>query len=171
MCILGPFPAVHSAPLIAVRSPPMKVSTFACAFVALFWISVRVHAQLQPAPQESYEYLRRLRVPDTVVNCVAALDRWVHQTSRYDALLVPDRRVLNARVESKDEAADSTPVPSSSVSATVSAASPATPFDSLIHMRGFAKVRGKYLWVPVRATCSVWHQQIVDVGLKPRVVR
>ena len=146
----------------------MKVSTFACAFVALFWISARVHAQLQPAPQENYEYLRRLRVPDTVVNCVAALDRWVHQTSRYDSLLVPDRRVLNARIESKDDAIDATPVPSSSVAA---AAAPDTPFDSLIHMRGFAKVRGQYLWVPVKATCSVWHQQVVDVALKPRVVR
>jgi hypothetical protein len=148
----------------------MKASTFACAFVALFWISVRVHAQLQPAPHESYEYLRRLRVPDTVVNCVAALDRWVHQTSRYDSVLVPDRRVLNARIVSKDEATDSTPVPSS-LSATAVDSRPATPFDSLIHMRGFAKVRGKYLWVPVKATCSVWHQQIVDVELKPRVVR
>jgi len=145
----------------------MKASTFACAFVALFWISVRVHAQLQPAPHESYEYLRRLRVPDTVVNCVAALDRWVHQTSRYDSLLVPDRRVLNARIEPKDDTERASPVPSSSVAA----GEPATPFDSLIHMRGFAKVRGKYLWVPVKATCSVWHQQIVDVALKPRVVR
>jgi len=149
----------------------MKASTFACAFVALFWISIRVHAQLQPAPQENYEYLRRLRVPETVVNCVAALDRWVRQTSRYDSLLVPDRRVLNARIERKDDATDdtirSTPVPSSSVAETVSA----TPFDSLIHMRGFAKVRGKYVWVPVKATCSVWHRQVVNVALQPRVVR
>lgn len=149
----------------------MKVSMFACAFVALFWISVSVHAQLKPAPQEDYEYLRHLRVPETVINCVAALDRWVHQTSRYDSLLVPDRRVLNARIERKDDAtdsADSTPVPSS---ASVATNAPDTPFDSLIHMRGFAKVRGKYLWVPVKATCSVWHQQVVDVMLKPRVVR
>jgi len=145
----------------------MKATTFACAFLALFWISLRVHAQLQPAPHEDYEYLRRLRVPDTVVNCVAALDRWVHQTSRYDTLLVPDRRVLNARIERKDDAADSTPVPPPSADV---AATP-TPFDSLIHMRGFAKVRGKYRWEPVSATCSVWHRQIVDVVLRPRIVR
>lgn len=149
----------------------MKASTFGCAFFALFWISASVHAQLQPAPQHNYEYLRRLHVPDTVVDCFAALDRWVRQTSRYDSLLVPDRRVLDARIERKDalkdEMADSTPVPSPTESASASA----TPFDSLIHMRGFAKVRGKYLWVPVKATCSVWHQQVVDVGLKPRIVR
>ena len=148
----------------------MKATTFVCAFLALFWISLRVHAQLQPAPQENYEYLRRLRVPDTVVNCVAALDQWVHRTSRYDSLLVPDRRVLNARIERPDDGADSTPVPSSSASVSGSAGASATPLDSLISMRGFAKVRGKYLWVPVKATCSVWHQQIVDVALEPRVI-
>ncbi|HTH60191.1 MAG TPA: hypothetical protein VL689_08545 [Paraburkholderia sp.] len=147
----------------------MKASTFACAFVALFWISMRVHAQLQPAPQESYEYLRRLRVPDTVVNCVAALDRWVHHAPRYDSVLVPDRHVLNARIEANDGTIGATPVPAPASSATATA--PATPFDSLIHMRGFAKVRGKYLWVPVKATCAVWHEQVVDVGLQPRVVR
>jgi len=145
----------------------MKATTFACAFLALFWISLRVHAQLQPAPHEDYEYLRRLRVPETVVNCVAALDRWVHQTSpRYDSLLVPDRRVLNARIVRKEDVAEATPVPSSS-----GATDPATPFDSRVHMRGFAKVRGKYLWVPVNATCNVWHQQVVDVALRPRIVR
>jgi len=150
----------------------MKITTFAGAFFALFWISVSVHAQLQPAAQENYEYLRRLRVPETVVNCVAALDRWVHKTSRYDSLLVPDRRVLNARIEHNDDSTDatrSTPVPTSAaITTTVSST---TPFDSLIHMRGFAKVRGKYLWVPVSATCSVWHRQVVDVALRPRVVR
>ena len=150
----------------------MKFSTFACAFLALFWVSLRVQAQLHPAPQENYEYLRHLRVPETVVNCVAALDRWVHQTSRYDSLLVPDRRVLNARIVHKanvddNDTVSATPVPSSSVAASASA----TPFDSLIHMRGFAKVRGQYMWVPVKATCSMWHRQIVNVVLQPRVVR
>jgi hypothetical protein len=149
----------------------MKASTFACAFLALFWISVQVHAQLQPAPQENYEYLRRLRVPDTVVDCFAALDRWVHQTARYDSVLVPDRRLLNARIEPRSDTGDdmlgATPVPSSSVSASASD----SPFDSLIHMRGFAKVRGKYAWVPVKATCNMWHQQVVSVALQPRVVR
>lgn len=152
----------------------MKFTTFACAFLALFWISLRVQAQLHPAPQENYEYLRRLRVPETVVNCVAALDRWVHQTSRYDSLLVPDRRVLNARIVHKEDLPDdtvsATPVPSSSANATATSTASATPFDALIHMRGFAKVRGKYVWVPVKATCSMWHRQIVDVALQPRAV-
>lgn len=153
----------------------MKASTFGCAFFALFWISASVHAQLQPAPQHNYEYLRRLHVPDTVVDCFAALDRWVHQTSRYDSLLVPDRRLLDARIvpSDGDNTVDSTPVPASaeSVSADDTPDTPDTPFDSLIHMRGFAKVRGKYVWVPVKATCSLWHQQVVDASLQPRVVR
>ena len=150
----------------------MKATTFFGAFVALFWVSVQVHAQLQPAPHEDYEYLRRLRVPDAVVDCVAALDRWVHLTSqRYDSLLVPDRRVLNARIERANDhdTVRSTPVPSPSVAAGTTTAS-SSPFDSLIHMRGFAKVRGKYVWKPVNATCSVWHQQVVNVALQPREV-
>lgn len=142
----------------------MKFPTLACALVALLWVSLRVQAQVQ-APPEDYEYLRRIRVPDAVVNCVAALDEWVHQAQRYDSLLVPDRRALTAKVES--------PVPDSaiaSVAASASASSPApqaSPIDTLIHLRAFAKVRGKYAWVPVKATCGIWHSHVVDVALSP----
>ena len=69
----------------------MKFTTLACALLALFWLSLRVQAQIQPQP-EDYEYLRRIRVPDAVVNCVAALDQWVHKAQRYDSLLVPGQR-------------------------------------------------------------------------------
>ncbi|MFP4904439.1 hypothetical protein ACLFKT_36060, partial [Paraburkholderia sp. BR14261] len=61
----------------------MKFTTLACALLALFWLSLRVQAQIQPQP-EDYAYLRRIRVPDAVVNCVAALDQWVHKAQRYD---------------------------------------------------------------------------------------
>lgn len=146
----------------------MKSITLVCALFALLWISLRAQAQeqSQPAQQEDYQYLRRLHVPDTVVDCVAALDRWVQQTTRYDSVLVPDRRLLDARIERPDdnfdEEASSTPVPASSS---------ASPLDSQISMRGFAKVRGKYTWVPVKATCSLDHAQIVNVALQPRGVR
>ncbi|CAM2180101.1 Lipoprotein [Paraburkholderia sacchari] len=139
----------------------MKFSTFACALLALFLISLRVQAQMQAQP-EDYEYLRRISVPDVVINCVAALDEWVRQGQRYDSLLVPDRRALTARIE--------TPAPDGAITRVSSsgAVAQASPIDKLVHLRGFAKVRGKYAWVPVKATCGVWHSRIVDVALKPR---
>ena len=139
----------------------MKFSTLACALLALFWISLRVQAQIQ-APPENYEYLRRIRVPDVVVNCVAALDEWVHQGQRYDSLLVPDRRALTAHIE--------TPAPEGAITrvSTSGTEAQASPIDTLIHLRGFAKVRGKYAWVPVKATCGVWNTHVVDVALTPR---
>jgi hypothetical protein len=139
----------------------MKFSTLACALLALFWISLRVQAQIQ-APPDDYEYLRRIRVPDTVVNCVAALDEWVHKAQRYDSLLVPDRRALDAHIENPAPDGGITRVSSSGAEAQ------ASPIDTLIHLRGFAKVRGKYAWVPVKATCGIWHTQVVDVALTPR---
>jgi hypothetical protein len=139
----------------------MKFTTLACVLLALFWISLRVQAQMQPQP-EDYEYLRRIRVPDAVVNCVAALDEWVHKAQRYDSLLVPDRHALSAKIE---QPANATPVPAASAAVTQ-----ASPIDSLIHLRAFAKVRGKYAWVPVRATCGIWHSHVVDVALAPRSV-
>ncbi|MBN3854531.1 hypothetical protein G3N59_14185 [Paraburkholderia sp. Ac-20340] len=149
----------------------MKFPTLACALVALLWISLRVQAQVQ-APPEDYEYLRRIRVPDAVVNCVAALDEWVHQAQRYDSLMVPDRRALTAKVESPVPASALASV-STAMSASASAASPPpqpSPIDTLIHLRAFAKVRGKYAWVPVKATCGIWHTHVVDVALSPRSI-
>ncbi|MDR3100827.1 MAG: hypothetical protein LBV73_27660 [Paraburkholderia sp.] len=139
----------------------MKFSTLACALLALFLISLRVQAQMQASP-EDYEYLRRIRVPDAVINCVAALDEWVRQGQRYDSLLVPDRRALTARIE--------TPAPEGAITRVSSsgAMAQASPIDTLIHLRGFAKVRGKYAWVPVKATCGIWHTHVVDVALTPR---
>ncbi|RAR58784.1 hypothetical protein C7401_112100 [Paraburkholderia unamae] len=139
----------------------MKFTTLACALLALFWLSLRVQAQTQPQP-EDYEYLRRIRVPDAVVNCVAALDEWVHKAQRYDSLLVPDRRALTANIESPVPPS-ATPVPPASAAVTQ-----VTPIDTLIHLHAFAKVRGKYAWVPVKATCGIWHSHVVDVALSPR---
>ena len=139
----------------------MKFSTLACVLLALFWISLRVQAQIQ-APPDDYEYLRRIRVPDVVVDCISALDEWVHQGQRYDSLLVPDRHALNAHIE--------TPAPDGGITrvSSAGAVAHASPIDTLIHLRGFAKVRGKYTWVPVKATCGIRHTHVVDVALTPR---
>lgn len=142
----------------------MKLPTLACALLALVLISLRVQAQMQAQP-EDYEYLRRISVPDVVINCVAALDEWVRLGQLYDSLLVPDRRALTAHIE--------TPAPEGAITRVSSsgAFAQASPIDTLIHLRGFAKVRGKYAWVPVKATCGVWHSHVVDVALKPRPAR
>jgi len=147
----------------------MKFTTLACALLALFWLSLRVQAQIQPQP-EDYEYLRRIRVPDAVVNCVAALDQWVRKAQRYDSLLVPDRRALTAKVESPVPASAIAQASTSASASTSSATPQASPIDTLIHLRAFAKVRGKYAWVPVKATCGIWHSHVVDVALAPRTV-
>ncbi|TDG08455.1 hypothetical protein E1N52_11055 [Paraburkholderia guartelaensis] len=139
----------------------MKFTTLACALLALFWLSLRVQAQIQPQP-EDYAYLRRIRVPDAVVNCVAALDQWVHKAQRYDSLLVPDRRALSAKIE-QPVPVNATPLPAAS-----DALTPVPSIDTLIHLHAFAKVRGKYAWVPVKATCGIWHSHVVDVALSPR---
>jgi hypothetical protein len=139
----------------------MKFTTVACVLLALFLLSLRVQAQIQPQP-EDYEYLRRIRVPDAVVNCVAALDEWVRKAQRYDSLLVPDRGALSANIESPAPI-NATPVPAASAAVTQ-----VTPIDTLIHLHAFAKVRGKYAWVPVKATCGIWHSHVVDVALSPR---
>ncbi|QGZ55461.1 BspC domain-containing protein [Paraburkholderia acidiphila] len=139
----------------------MKFTTLACALLALFWLSLRVQAQIQPQP-EDYEYLRRIRVPDAVVNCVSALDQWVHKAQRYDSLLVPDRRALSAKIE-QPAPVNATPVPAAS-----DALTPVPAIDTLIHLHAFAKIRGKYAWVPVKATCGIWHSYVVDVALSPR---
>ncbi|MEX3948184.1 hypothetical protein AB4Y40_10595 [Paraburkholderia sp. EG287B] len=101
-------------------------------------------------------------MPDAVVNCVAALDQWVHKAQRYDSLLVPDRRALSATIE-QPVRANATPAPAASDTLT-----PVPSIDTLIHLRAFAKVRGKYAWVPVKATCGIWHSHVVDVALSPR---
>ncbi|MFP4905729.1 BspC domain-containing protein, partial [Paraburkholderia sp. BR14261] len=72
------------------------------------------------------------------------------------------RRALSAKIE-QPAPANATPTPVAS-----DALSPAPSIDTLVHLRAFAKVRGKYAWVPVKATCGIWHSHVVDVALSPR---
>ncbi|WP_244817211.1 BspC domain-containing protein [Caballeronia sp. Lep1P3] len=117
-------------------------------------------AQETPDPAEDYSYLTRLHVPDTVVQCVAAFDRWVEDAPKYDTLIVPDRRVLSAKID------DDAPV--------LSATNP-IPVDKVIVMRAFAKARGKAQWTRVDSRCGVRDGQVVGVSLtpnlKPKIVR
>ncbi|MDR5783489.1 hypothetical protein QCE63_29165 [Caballeronia sp. LZ065] len=119
-----------------------------------------VQAQETPDLPEDYSYLTRLRVPDAVVQCVAAFDRWVEHAPKYDTLIVPDRRVLAAKIDSE------TPI--------LSLGNP-IPVDKVIVMRAFAKARGKEQWTRMDSRCGVRDGQVVGVSLtpnmKPKIVR
>lgn len=143
----------------------MKIS-FAPALSALAAILLSasliqiVQAQETPDPSEDYAYLARLHVPDAVVQCVAAFDRWVENAPKYDTLIVPDRRVLSAKID------DDTPI--------FSPGNP-IPVDKVIVMRAFAKARGSAQWTRVDSRCGVRDGQVVGVSLtpnmKPKIVR
>ncbi|SAL20804.1 hypothetical protein AWB71_01004 [Caballeronia peredens] len=119
-----------------------------------------VQAQETPARPEDYSYLTRLHVPEPVVQCVAAIDRWVESAPKYDTLIVPDRRVLSATIDSE------TPI--------FSVGNP-IPVDKVIVMRAFAKARGKQQWTRVDSRCGVRDGHVVGVSLtpnmKPKIVR
>lgn len=140
----------------------MKISFVPALAALLLSASVFQLAQAQETPDasEDYSYLTRLHVPDTVVQCVAAFDRWVEDAPRYDALIVPDRRVLSAKIDSQ------TPI--------FDAGNP-IPVDQVIVMRAFAKARGKPQWTRVDSRCGVRDGHVVGVSLtpnlKPKIVR
>ncbi|MDR5762368.1 BspC domain-containing protein [Caballeronia sp. LZ035] len=119
-----------------------------------------VQAQETPDLPEDYSYLTKLRVPDAVVQCVAAFDRWVEHAPKYDTLIVPDRRVLAAKIDSE------TPI--------LSLGNP-IPVDKVIVMRAFAKARGTEQWTRMDSRCGVRDGQVVGVSLtpnmKPKIVR
>ncbi|AQH01109.1 hypothetical protein A9R05_19760 [Burkholderia sp. KK1] len=109
---------------------------------------------------EDYSYLTKLHVPESVAQCVAAFDRWVENAPKYDTLIVPDRRVLSAKID------DDTAI--------FSVGNP-IPVDKVIVMRAFAKARGKEQWMRVDSRCGVRDGHVVGVSLtpnmKPKIVR
>ncbi|MDR5797402.1 hypothetical protein QCE49_28800 [Caballeronia sp. LZ008] len=119
-----------------------------------------VQAQETPDVPEDYSYLTRLHVPDAVAQCVAAFDRWVENAPKYDTLIVPDRRVLSAKID------DDT---------TIFSVGNPIPVDQVIVMRAFAKARGKEQWTRVDSRCGVRAGHVVGVSLtpnmKPKIVR
>ncbi|MGQ7932462.1 BspC domain-containing protein [Paraburkholderia sp. D1E] len=134
----------------------MKLTTVIFLLLTFSWICLRANAQPQVDIPEDYAYLRRMHVPDVVVNCVAAFDRWVRTTPRYDLFVISERRALTAKVLSGKAITSDTA---------------ALPIDTVVKTPAFAKVRGKYVWVPVKATCKVWHGHVVGLTAQPTTVR
>lgn len=113
------------------------------------------HAQVAPNPShENYDYLTRMHVPQPVIQCVAAFDHWVAITPKYDTFIVPDRRVLSAKIEND---------------ATLFSANNPVPVDEVIVMRAYAKARGKSQWSRVDSRCGVRDGRVVGVSLTPDV--
>jgi hypothetical protein len=113
------------------------------------------HADEAPDPaHENYDYLARMHVPKPVIACAAAFDHWVSITPKYDTLIVPDRRVLSAKIDDD---------------ATFFSAGNPVPVDTVIVMRAFAKMRGKPQWTRVNSRCGVRDGEVVGVSLTPNV--
>ncbi len=134
----------------------MKLPIASALFALLASLSCHqfVLAQETPDHPEDYSYLTKLHVPEAVVQCVAAFDHWVEDAPKYDALIVPDRRVLSATIDKRS--------PIFSVGNPI-------PVDQVIVMRAFAKARGKGKWTRVDSRCGVRDGQVVGVSLTPNM--
>ena len=75
-------------------------------------------------------------------------------TPKYDTFIVPDRRVLGAKIDNDT---------------TVFSPVNPIPVDEVIAMRAFAKVRGKSQWTRVDSRCGVRDGRVVGVSLSPNV--
>lgn len=136
--------------------PTMKVTTAFFFLLVCCWSYHLAHAQTPPKPVTDYAFLRRIHVRESVVNCIAAFDQWVRTAPRYDSLVVSAGNALRAKV-----------LPISGMpGADQSAAADAT-----VHMQAFAKLRQKYVWVPVTASCGVWHKHVISFLINPGTSR
>lgn len=149
----------------AVSNPLASLNRMKALFPLLalllpFCVYQAVHAQETPELSKDYDYLTRMHVPSAVVRCVAAFDHWVELTPKYDTFIVPDRRVLSAKIESD--------------SPVFSVGNP-IPVDTIVIMRAFAKARSKPQWTRVDSRCGVRDGRVVGVALtpdvKPKIVR
>lgn len=150
--LMPPFNATYQPPcaLSRMKSLPLVLGLILCA--SLYQLS---HAQESPDPsQEDYAYLTRMHVPQPVIRCVAAFDRWVALTPKYDTFIVPDRRVLSAKIDNDT---------------TIFSPVNPIPVDEVIAMRAFAKVRGGSQWTRVDSRCGVRDGRVVGVSLSPNV--
>lgn len=136
--------------------PPMKVTTALFLFLVGCWSYHLAHAQTPPKPLTDYAFLRRIHVRESVVNCIAAFDQWVRTAPRYDSLVVSAGNALRAKV-----------LPISGAQG----ANQSGAVDATVHMQAFAKLRQKYVWVPVSASCGIWHKHVISFLINPGTSR
>lgn len=131
----------------------MKVITSFVFVVLCCWTYHLAHAQPKPAPPTDYAFFRRIHVREAVVNCIAAFDQWVRTEPRYDSIIVSAGNALHAKVLPERGAQES---------------GPSAALDATVDMLAVAKLRQKYVWVPVSASCGVWKKHVVSFSLRPR---
>jgi hypothetical protein len=131
----------------------MKVTTTLFILLVCCWTYHRAHAQTESAPLTDYAFLRRIHVREAVVNCIAAFDQWVRTEPRYDLVVVSERNALRAKV-----------LPATAAQG----ADQSTAVDATVRMLAFVKLRQKYVWIPVTASCGVWHKHVVSFSIKPK---
>ncbi|MGQ7932427.1 BspC domain-containing protein [Paraburkholderia sp. D1E] len=132
--------------------PTMKVTTAFFFLIVCCWSYHRAQAQTPPAPLTDYAFFRRIHVRESVVNCIAAFDQWVRTAPRYDSLVVSAGNALRAKV-----------LPLTGARGT----DQSTAVDAMVHVHAFAKLRQKYVWVPVTASCGVWHRHVISFLINP----
>lgn len=94
-----------------------------------------------------------LHVPPAVAACVTALNRAVRADPHYDRLVQLDRYVMHAQVRRAD--------------AIFSIAQPVD-IDTLVALKGSARVRRQWTWQPVSTRCGLKAGQVVAVAITPR---
>ncbi|KAG0165426.1 hypothetical protein DFQ28_009486 [Apophysomyces sp. BC1034] len=100
-----------------------------------------------------YTYLRKvLRVRNDVAHCVAAIDKWVTLTPKYDTFLATDKRILRATVDTRD---------------TIFSIANPVQVDKKIVVRAMAKLEGKFKWARVTAICGIRRARVVGITLQP----
>ncbi|WP_407668555.1 BspC domain-containing protein [Paraburkholderia dilworthii] len=134
----------------------MKVTTTLLFLVVCCWTYHLARAQTKPAPLTDYSYLRRIHVRKAVINCIAAFDQWVRTGQRYDSIVVSEGNALRAKVLPARPTQESGRL---------------TATDETVHMLAVAKLRQQYVWIPVVASCGVWHKHVVSFSLSPRARR
>lgn len=100
-----------------------------------------------------YAYLRKvLHVREDVARCVAAIDKWVALTPKYDTFLATDKRVISAKVD---------------VHQSIFSIGKPVAVDKTVIMRAVAKLGGKFEWARVTAKCGLRRGRVVGVSLTP----
>jgi hypothetical protein len=154
---MPPFNATYQPPCTITRMKCLPLVFGLMLYASLYQLSHAQDSYTQETPtpsQEDYAYLTHMHVPEPVISCVAAFDRWVALTPRYDTFIVPDRRVLGAKIDNDT---------------TIFSAGNPVPVDEVIAMRAFAKVRGQSQWTRVDSRCGVRDGRVVGVSLTPNV--
>jgi hypothetical protein len=112
-------------------------------------------AASESMPSPSIRYLRStLHVHSEVAQCVAAVNQAVKANKRYDRVVHLDRYVIHAEVRRRK---------------TIFSVGKPIPVDATISMKGSARSRGHWTWLPVETRCGIRSGRVVAISIEPRL--